>query len=44
MELNLNSRREFLKAGSAALAATAFASSARSYGAIKGVRSTNPIL
>jgi predicted dehydrogenase len=31
-----NNRREFLKAGSAALAATAFASSARSYAAIPG--------
>lgn len=31
-----NNRREFLKAGGAALAASAFASSARSYGAIAG--------
>src|ERR1039458_3587928 len=31
-----SNRREFLKAGSAALAATAFASSARSYAAIAG--------
>jgi predicted dehydrogenase len=36
MALNENNRREFLKAGSAALAATAFASSARSYAAIVG--------
>jgi predicted dehydrogenase len=36
MALNKNNRREFLKAGSAALAATAFASSARSYAAIVG--------
>jgi len=31
-----NNRRDFLKSGGAALAATAFASSARSYGAIAG--------
>ncbi len=36
MTLIENSRRDFLKAGSAALAATAFASSARSYAAIRG--------
>ena len=36
MELNKNNRREFLKAGSAALAATAFSSSAKSYAAIAG--------
>jgi predicted dehydrogenase len=36
MELSKNNRREFLKAGTAALAATAFSSSARSYAAIKG--------
>jgi len=36
MESNQNNRREFLKGGGAALAATAFASSARSYGAIAG--------
>jgi predicted dehydrogenase len=36
MAFKENSRREFLKAGSAALAATAFASSARSYAAIVG--------
>ena len=36
MSLNENNRREFLKAGSAALAATAFSSSARSYAAIVG--------
>ncbi|MGH9591397.1 MAG: Gfo/Idh/MocA family protein, partial [Terracidiphilus sp.] len=34
--VNENNRREFLKAGGAALAATAFASSARSYAAIRG--------
>ncbi len=36
MELSKNNRREFLKAGTAALAATAFSSSARSYAAIAG--------
>ena len=36
MELNKNNRREFLKAGSAALAVTAFSSSAKSYAAIAG--------
>jgi predicted dehydrogenase len=36
MELSQNNRRDFLKAGSAALAATAFSSSARSYAAIVG--------
>jgi len=36
MESNPNSRREFMKTGAAALAATAFASSARSYAAIPG--------
>ncbi len=36
MESNPNTRREFMKTGAAALAATAFASSARSYAAIPG--------
>ena len=36
MESKENSRREFLKAGSAVIAATAFSSSARSYAAIPG--------
>ena len=36
MESNQNNRREFLKAGSAALAATAFPSSASSYAQIMG--------
>src|SRR5450631_269308 len=36
MSVSESNRREFLKAGSAALAATAFASSARSYAAIAG--------
>ncbi|MGH9607649.1 MAG: Gfo/Idh/MocA family protein [Terracidiphilus sp.] len=36
MESNPNNRREFLKTGAAALAATAFASSAKSYAAIPG--------
>ena len=36
MELNKKNRREFLKAGTAALAATAFSSSARSYANIVG--------
>ncbi len=36
METTENNRREFMKTGGAALAATAFASSARSYAAIRG--------